>query len=73
MATSSTEARINLEEPRYDQSTFAGRAKHFLVITNPLNLFCSGKELEEAKELVQLYRSGSGNYNKSICYIYILI
>lgn len=48
--------RIDLNHPRYDQSTFAGRAKHFFVITNPLNLFCSGQELDKAKELVQLYR-----------------
>ncbi|KAK2187661.1 hypothetical protein NP493_158g03019 [Ridgeia piscesae] len=48
--------RIDLDKPRYDQSTFSGRAKHFFIITNPLNLFASSGKLEEAKKLVQLYR-----------------
>ncbi|XP_013420560.1 sideroflexin-1 [Lingula anatina] len=50
--------RINLDEPRYDQNTFSGRAKHFFITTNPLNLFCSNKTLEEAKILVEQYRNG---------------
>ena len=49
--------RVNIEVPRYDQSTYEGRAKHFFVITNPLNIFCGAKELEDAKQLVTLYRS----------------
>ena len=48
--------RINLEEPRYDQSTYVGRAKHFLITTNPLNLFASPAQLDEAKETVEAYR-----------------
>ena len=48
--------RINLEEPRYDQSTYSGRAKHFFITTNPLNLFASGQQLDEAKALVERYR-----------------
>lgn len=51
--------RINLDRPRYDQTTFSGRAKHFFIITNPLNLFCSGTELNEAKVLVHAYRAGT--------------
>ena len=50
------DGRVDLENPRYDQSTYAGRAKHFFIITNPLNLFTTGRKLEEAKQLVQLYR-----------------
>jgi len=49
-------ARINLDAPRYDQSTYEGRAKHFFIVTNPLNLFCSSSQLDEAKQLVQQYR-----------------
>ena len=48
--------RINLDEPRYDQSTYSGRAKHFFITTTPLNLLKTGAELEKAKELVQAYR-----------------
>lgn len=48
--------RLDLDHPRYDQSTFSGRAKHFFIVTNPLNLFASSSELDKAKELVQLYR-----------------
>ncbi|KAI0231454.1 Sideroflexin-1 [Lamellibrachia satsuma] len=50
------DGRIDLDKPRYDQSTFSGRAKHFFIITNPLNLFSTSGKLEEAKKLVQLYR-----------------
>ncbi|XP_074643109.1 sideroflexin-1-like [Tubulanus polymorphus] len=54
----SSQQRINLDEPRYDQGTFTGRAKHFLITTNPLNLFASSQQLDEAKQLVHAYRKG---------------
>ena len=47
---------INLDEPRYDQSTYTGRAKHFFVTTNPLNILASNKALDEAKSIVENYR-----------------
>ncbi|XP_064601960.1 sideroflexin-1-like [Liolophura sinensis] len=50
--------RINLDQPRYDQGTFEGRAKHFFITTNPLNLFVSGSKLDEAKSIVERYRAG---------------
>ncbi|KAL4231603.1 Sideroflexin-1 [Mactra antiquata] len=53
-----TMPRINLDEPRYDQSTFSGRAKHFFITTNPLNVFASSKKLDEAKNIVEKYRKG---------------
>jgi sideroflexin-1/3 len=43
-------------QPRWDQSTFAGRAQHFLSTTNPLNVLASDAELDKAKELVEQYK-----------------
>ncbi|XP_013138048.1 PREDICTED: sideroflexin-1 isoform X2 [Papilio polytes] len=47
---------IDLDKPRYDQSTYMGRAKHFLRLTSPLNAFASDKELDEAKKIVTEFR-----------------
>ncbi|XP_013165625.1 PREDICTED: sideroflexin-1 isoform X1 [Papilio xuthus] len=49
-------SNIDLDKPRYDQSTYTGRAKHFLRLTNPLNVFASDKDLDEAKKIVNEYR-----------------
>lgn len=50
--------RIALDKPRYDQSTYAGRLKHFVATTNPLNVLATDAELDRAKEIVTAYRSG---------------
>ncbi|KAK7081184.1 Sideroflexin-1 [Halocaridina rubra] len=51
-------SRLNIEEPRWDQGTYEGRAKHFFTITNPLNLLCSSSQLDNAKNIVERYRKG---------------
>ena len=48
---------INIDEPRYDQNTYTGRVKHFFVTTNPLNILASSKELDDAKAIVESYRT----------------
>lgn len=50
-------ARVNIDQPRYDQNEYWGRAKHFFTITNPLNLFVTGKELDKSREIITRYRS----------------
>ncbi|XP_034295838.1 sideroflexin-3 [Pantherophis guttatus] len=49
---------ININEPRWDQSTFMGRAKHFFTVTDPRNLLLSSKALEDARRVIQNYRMG---------------
>ncbi|KAI6654714.1 Sideroflexin-1-like [Oopsacas minuta] len=50
--------RIDLDKPRYIQDTYMGRAKHFFLTTNPLNIFASNSRLEAAATLVKQYREG---------------
>lgn len=50
--------KINIDEPRWDQGTYWGRAKHFFTTTNPLNLLCSGAELDRARDIVTRFRKG---------------
>ncbi|MFH4984053.1 hypothetical protein AB6A40_010762 [Gnathostoma spinigerum] len=48
----------DITRPRWDQSTFEGRARHFFTITNPMNLFVPNKRLEECKKIVLDYKIG---------------
>jgi tricarboxylate carrier len=50
---------INLEQPRWDQNTYWGRAQHFFTTTNPLNLFATPTQLQQAKDTIDAYKSGS--------------
>lgn len=47
---------INIDRPRYDQSTYVGRAKYYFSTTNPLNLFNSTETLERSRDIVQAVR-----------------
>ncbi|KAJ0170817.1 hypothetical protein K1T71_013589 [Dendrolimus kikuchii] len=47
---------IDLNQPRWDQSTYMGRAKHFLQMTNPANILASDTELDEAKKIVTEFK-----------------
>lgn len=51
-------SRVNIDEPRWDQATYEGRAKHFFTITNPMNLLCTPAQLDSAKVVVDKYRKG---------------
>ncbi|TNN54762.1 Sideroflexin-1 [Liparis tanakae] len=49
---------INIKEPKWDQGTFMGRAKHFFTVTDPRNVLLSSETLEEAKVITENYRAG---------------
>ncbi|XP_072155096.1 LOW QUALITY PROTEIN: sideroflexin-1 [Bemisia tabaci] len=54
---SSKELRpINIDEPRWDQNTYIGRAKFYFATVNPRNIFYSSKSLDEAKNVIDTYR-----------------
>ncbi|KAH8344490.1 hypothetical protein KR084_006216 [Drosophila pseudotakahashii] len=50
--------RVNIDEPKYDQNSYLGRAKHFFLLTNPINVLASTSKLEEARQIVLKYRAG---------------
>lgn len=49
---------IDVTKPKYEQSTYINRAKHFFLLTNPLNLLAGNKELDRAKRILDEYKSG---------------
>uniref|UniRef100_A0A669BTZ5 Sidoreflexin n=1 Tax=Oreochromis niloticus TaxID=8128 RepID=A0A669BTZ5_ORENI len=49
---------INIKEPRWDQSTFVGRAKHFFTVTDPRNILLTNEQLAHAHKIITDYREG---------------
>ena len=47
---------VDLTRPRHDQSTYWGRARHFMETVNPLNILASPAKLEEAARVVKAYK-----------------
>ena len=47
---------VNIEEPRWDQSTYWGRARHFFTTANPINVFATPSQLDHANEIITKYR-----------------
>lgn len=52
---------VDLTKPKYDQSTYVNRAKHFFLLTNPLNLLASEDDLDNAKRIINEYKDGKTN------------
>lgn len=47
----------DLSKPPYDQSRFDGRFRHFLRLTNPLNVLKTSSQLDQARDTVAVYRT----------------
>ncbi|KAM4733163.1 sideroflexin-5b isoform 2-T2 [Anableps anableps] len=59
MAESAACPAFQLGRPRYDQTSFLGRLRHFLDIIDPSTLFVSEKELKECVKLLDDYKHGT--------------
>ena len=56
-----SESYVDIDSPRWDQSTYIGRAKHFFTATNPLNVFASSADLQSAKDVIEQHRKVERN------------
>lgn len=50
---------FQLNRPRFDQSTFLGRYRHFLDVIDPRTLFTTKERLEECVKLLDEYKEGT--------------
>ncbi|XP_067092566.1 sideroflexin-2-like isoform X2 [Osmerus mordax] len=53
------QSRFDIDSPRWDQSTFMGRLKHFFNITDFRTALLPDSSLDQARELVDSCRAGS--------------
>jgi tricarboxylate carrier len=53
-----TTYRVNLNRSRFDQTTFLGRFRHFLNVTDPRTLFTTDQKLKESIKLLEDYENG---------------
>ena len=63
---------IDLSQPKWDQSHYFGRARHFFSATNPMNLFVTPSSLENAKLLVESHKKVRNTLTTQVTYIQIL-
>ena len=56
-----SESYVDIDSPRWDQSTYIGRAKHFFTATNPLNVFACSADLQSAKDVIEQHRKVERN------------
>jgi hypothetical protein len=61
---------FQLGKPRFDQSTFSGRLRHFLDVVDPRTLFTREEALQASVQLLDQYKQGSlgpSITNKQVC------
>ncbi|KNC50769.1 sideroflexin [Thecamonas trahens ATCC 50062] len=58
MASSPGVPPFSLTSPRFDQSTFYGRWKHFVSMVNPANMLITSSQVDDSMALLEAYRAG---------------
>ena len=48
--------RPAINQPRWDQCTYAGRVRHFFATTNPFHLLHSSTHLNYVKQIIENYQ-----------------